>query len=59
MSASESKELRREQVEAAAQRKSYHRPSLRVYGDLRDITLAPTLTATGESGRGLPYNWDL
>jgi len=35
-------------------KKAYTRPKLSVYGDVRDLTLAPTPYPTQESGTGLP-----
>lgn len=41
--------------EGALVRKPYTKPVLQVYGELRDITLAPTPAAEYESGAGAGF----
>jgi hypothetical protein len=36
-------------------KKHYSQPSLLLYGDVRDLTLAPTPYVEAESGRGAGY----
>ncbi|HUH96919.1 MAG TPA: lasso RiPP family leader peptide-containing protein [Anaerolineales bacterium] len=37
-------------IHAAAKRKPYTKPTLRELGDLRTLTLGPSITSTGDSG---------
>lgn len=41
--------------EGSLVRKPYTKPILRVYGDLRDITLASTPDSSFESGKGVGW----
>lgn len=48
-------EERLEKREAVAGKKAYHRPTLRCYGEVRTLTLAPSPIPQVESGLGGPF----
>lgn len=48
-------EERLEKRETAAGKKAYHRPTLRCYGEVRTLTLAPSPIPQIESGTGFDF----
>lgn len=46
---------RQHDAESAKRGRRYHQPILRKYGNVRDITLAPTPVPEIESGRGAGF----